>query len=108
MKIPDESTYYFMELFQDKHAIEAHSESAGAAILDTLADAFCSSCLGTQYLFTFCLVQFTQLAFKDMQRRLAAAKANDRSRKARFDTGMKVCVSTTRRVVAAHSIGAKI
>eukprot|EP01051_Picozoa_sp_SAG22_P014637 SAG22_NODE_1806_length_3531_cov_2.206294_3_plen_233_part_00 len=73
MKQPDGSTYYFMELFKDKAAVELHSGSA---------------------------------AFKDMGKRMAAAKANDRSRKAKFETGLAVCGSTTRKAVSAAEAAA--
>eukprot|EP01046_Picozoa_sp_COSAG06_P041517 COSAG06_NODE_5165_length_3667_cov_7.140975_2_plen_196_part_00 len=45
--------------------------------------------------------------FAAMGKRQGAAKANDRSRKAKFAMGMSVCTSTTRKVVA-HSLTAKL
>merc|ERR1712241_677893 len=43
-------------------------------------------------------------AFKAMNKRLGAAKANDKSRKAAFMMGLPVCVSTPRKTVA-HRLG---
>ena len=72
-KRPDESKYYFIELFKDAAAVEYHSTSD---------------------------------EFKAMQKRIGAAKANSKHQKPKFATGMKVCTSTTRKVVA-HG-GAKL
>lgn len=74
LKRPDETEYYFMELFADNAAIAVHGKS------DT---------------------------FKAMGKRQGAAKANDRSRKAKFLTGMSVVNSTPRKTVSA-SAGAKM